>query len=331
MSGQDDQPGAVTTARSKGDSWPRWIKIVLVLVVLALACFIVSRAFADYSLADIERGISAIPPWRILLAITCSAGSYFCLTWFDWLALRYAGQPLAYRRAALVSFISLSIGHNLGFAALSSGAIRYRFYTTWGLDTEQVAKVIVFCGVTVGLGLAATGGAAMLLRPALAQKLTGFTPFLTGLVGWSCVATIAGYLLLSAVVRRRLHLWKWSFEMPSPRLAAGQVVAGTANYLVVSACLYQGMAAVSDVPFLTAAASLVIATSTALVTHVPGGLGVIEGVVLLLLPNAFIIGALVVFRLTYFLLPLLIGGGLLLLVESTGVITSEERDDAAEA
>lgn len=288
------------------------------MAVLALAAYIVSRAFAGYTLADIRQGLEAIPPFRVVLAIACAAGSYFCLTWFDWMAVRYAGKPLPYRQAALASFVSLSIGHNVGFAALSSGAVRYRFYTGWGLSVEQVAKVVLFCGVTVGLGLAVTGGSALLLRPHLAQELTGLSSSAIVLLGGACLGAAVLYLLLAAFIRGRLQLWQWSFEMPSLGLAAGQILAGTVNYIFVSACLYQGMAAVSDVAFLAVTAAFVIAIATALVTHVPGGLGVIEGVVLLLLSQAQIIGALVMFRAAYFLLPLTIGGTLFLLIEGFG-------------
>jgi uncharacterized membrane protein YbhN (UPF0104 family) len=52
----------------------------------------------------------------------------------------------------------------------------------------------------------------------------------------------------------------------------------------------------------------VLANVASLISHVPGGLGVIESVVLLLLPQANFIGALLVFRVLYFLVPLAIGG-----------------------
>jgi uncharacterized membrane protein YbhN (UPF0104 family) len=59
----------------------------------------------------------------------------------------------------------------------------------------------------------------------------------------------------------------------------------------------------------------VTANLTALISHVPGGLGVIETVVLYLLPGAKVIGALVAFRVIYFLIPLAIGAPLFGLCE----------------
>lgn len=293
----------------------RRLKAALVLGVLALAGFLLYRTLSGYSPGELAASLRAIPSARLVLALACAAASYFCLSWFDWMAVRYAGAPLAYRRVALASFVSLSLGHNIGFGALSSGAVRYRFYSRWGLDAEQVAKVVLFCGVTIGLGLMATGGLALLLRPDLAARLTGLggPPLLV--LGACCLGLALIYLLLAAGLRRKLRLGRWSFEMPTFRLAAGQLVVGPVNFAFVAGCLYQGMAAGADISYFEAAAAFVIANTMALITQVPGGLGVIESVVLLLLPHAQVIGALVVFRVSYFLIPLAVGGTLLAVVE----------------
>src|SRR5690606_31345638 len=131
---------------------------LLVIAALFVAAVLLYRALSRYTLDEIVASAGAIPASRLVLAAGFAAASYLCLTFFDWLGLRYAGRPLAWRQAALASFVGLSIGHNVGLAALSSGAIRYRFYARWGLGAGDVAKVILFCGITVGLGLAVLGG-----------------------------------------------------------------------------------------------------------------------------------------------------------------------------
>jgi uncharacterized membrane protein YbhN (UPF0104 family) len=56
------------------------------------------------------------------------------------------------------------------------------------------------------------------------------------------------------------------------------------------------------------AAAYVTANTVGILSHVPGGLGVIEAVLLSLVPGANVIGALVAFRAVYFLIPFVIGG-----------------------
>ena len=95
--------------------------------------------------------------------------------------------------------------------------------------------------------------------------------------------------------------------MPSLPLAVGQIVVGTVNFALVAAALYQCISAVADVRYLEVAAAYVIGNTAAIASHVPGGFGVIEGVVLYLLPQAHILGAVLLFRAVYYLLPLPLG------------------------
>ena len=306
---------AVTSLKAQKELRWTWVKYGIAIAIIALASFLLYRTLSGYSLNDIVQSIKAIPPSRLLLAGLFAAGSYFCLSWFDWLALRYVDKPLPYRHAALASFCSLSLGHNIGFAALSSGAVRYRFYSRWGLRPGDIAWVIVFCGVTVGLGLITLAGLSLLLRPDLAAKITGIAPSLAMIIGLLCLAVSAVYLAAAAFVRRRLTIKGWSLPMPEFNLALAQIAVGSANFACVAACLHQTLTAVADVPYFAVAAAYVIANGIALLTHVPGGLGVIESVVMFLLPGGKIIGALVMFRVIYFLVPLCIGGPLFAITE----------------
>lgn len=292
-----------------------WVTRGIAIAIIALAGFLLYRALSGYSFDDITQSIKKIPPHRLLLAAGFAAASYFCLSGFDWLALRYAGKPLPYRRVVLASFCSLSLGHNIGFAALSSGALRFRFYSRWGLRVGDVAKVILFCGVTVGLGMATLGGFALLLRPDLGGKITGLGQPLVMTMGMVWLMVPAVYVALAAFVRRPLRLRGWSLAMPELKLALAQIAIGSANYAFVAACLHQTLAAAAGASYFAVAAIFVIANATALIAHVPGGLGVIESVVLFLLPGAPIIGAVLMFRVIYFLVPLCIGGPLFAITE----------------
>jgi uncharacterized membrane protein YbhN (UPF0104 family) len=282
---------------------------------VCLAGFLLYRIFRTYSLQQIADAATSIPAARMAAAGAFAAGSYFCLTLFDTLATRHVGHRLPYRRIALASFCSLSIGHNIGFAALSSGAIRYRFYSGYGLSLEEVAKIIIFCALTVGLGLATMGSAALLLRPSLAEKVIGIDRSAVIWAGVVCALVPTAYLVAAATVRGKLRLFRWSFELPSFRIGLAQIGIGALNFACVAACLHQLLTATSGVAYLEVASAYVIANVATLLAHAPGGLGVIEAVVSSLLPHAKVIGGLVAFRFTYYLVPLMLGGPLFLLAE----------------
>ena len=103
--------------------------------------------------------------------------------------------------------------------------------------------------------------------------------------------------------------------MPRFGLAVGQILVGSADTLLVSAVLHQMVSAAADVPYVAIATAYVAANAASVATHVPGGLGVVELVVISLVPGAHIVGALIGFRAVYYLLPFAIGCGALAVTE----------------
>jgi uncharacterized membrane protein YbhN (UPF0104 family) len=293
----------------------RLLMNVVLVAALCLAAYLLYVTFERYTFDQVLQSVESIPLWRLAAAFGFVVASYFSLTLFDVLALRYIGKPLAYRKAAIASFVGLSIGHNLGVAALSSGAVRYRYYSRWGLNAEDVAKVILFCGTTVCLGLLTLAGLALLVNPADAANLLGLDGTALLLIGILCLGCTLAYLIAAAFVRGELKIWRWHFAMPPLRIAIGQVVVGTVNFVFVAACLHQVMAAFAPVSYVKAATAFVLANAAVVVTHVPGGLGVLEATVMHILPQAGSIGALVAFRVLYFFVPLAFGLPLLAISE----------------
>jgi uncharacterized membrane protein YbhN (UPF0104 family) len=285
-------------------------------IAIPLFGYLLYRQLEQYSLDEVIASVTSIPLANMLLAGAAAAASYLCLTGFDAMAVRYAGYRFPYRKVALASFVSLSIGHNIGIATLSTGAIRYRFYSKLGMTVGDAGKVILFCGLTVALGLLSLGGIALLINPTLAADILGLgRPAIAAFIGAGCLLLIASYVAAAACVRRPLHLHKWTLEMPTLRLALGQVTLGPLNFACVAGCLYFVVATLADVGYAGVATAYVIGNAAGLVSHVPGGLGVLEGVVMFLLPGGDVIGALLAFRCIYFFIPLALGGPLFALIE----------------
>ncbi|MBP1842675.1 uncharacterized membrane protein YbhN (UPF0104 family) [Rhizobium petrolearium] len=294
----------------------RYMVRLLVGAAICLAIFLVYRSLGRYTLDEIEESVQSIAGFRLASAFSFVVLSYLCLTGFDTLAVLYTGKQLAYRQTALASFTALSIGHNVGLAALSSGAVRYRFYSRWGLTAEEVAKVIIFCGITVGLGLATLAGLALLLQRGDEPNLIGLGGRARIAVSLLCLAIPAAYLLLCGFVRRPLHLRTWRFEPPGARIALGQIVIGALNFACVAAAIRQLLSTFTDAGYLEVASAYVTANIAALISHVPGGLGVLEATMLGILPSAASIGALVAFRVLYFFVPLTIGVPIFIVTEA---------------
>jgi uncharacterized membrane protein YbhN (UPF0104 family) len=286
-----------------------------ILAAVSIAAFLVYRSLGRYTFDEIAGAVEAIPAGRLGSALVFVAASYLCLTGFDTLAVRYAGKPLAWRQTALASFCALSIGHNVGMAALSSGAVRYRFYSRWGLTGGEIARVIGFCGITVGLGLASLAAIVLLLDLGPDTDLFGIGQDTRIAAGLAWLAIPVAYLMI-CVFRVPIRLRKWRIEPPSTDLAMLQVGIGTLNFACVAAAIHQLVAVFGPITYFEVAGAYVTANIAALISHVPGGLGVLEATMLGILPGASIIGALVAFRVLYFFVPLMIGLPTFLLSEA---------------
>lgn len=308
---------SVTSALDgKSGSRRRRFSQVLIAAAVLLSVGLLYRTLSGYDLGELVGSLRSVPMSSLAIAIGWATASYLCLTFNDWLALGYVKQPLSYRYAAMTSFIALSFGHNIGFAALSSGAIRYRFYSREGLGVDEVAKLIIFCGTTIFLGMFVLGGLALLFRPDFGEILTELSSGTFYSIAASLLIFPFAYFILASSRPTPRKVYRWWFEMPLPHLAAAQIAIGTINFAFVAACLHAVVSASGDVGYIQVLAAFIIANTITIITHAPGGLGVIETVVLLLLRRPELIGAVLVFRIVYYLLPLCLGSLLFATVEA---------------
>jgi uncharacterized membrane protein YbhN (UPF0104 family) len=296
--------GVLVTRRSFRKYLP-----ALALVALVAAVWLVWRSVREVSPADILASIYQIPVHRLALASVFAAASYATLTAFDWIGVRYAGCAgrVSYPRAALASFVSLSLGHSIGLAPLGSGAVRFRYYDSWGLDAEEIAKVVLATTATVTMGQIGFAGLVLAAAPAPSAHWLHLDSAIVRAAGGLALLVCVLYVVLAAVLRDPLRIRGWSFKLPRWRLALAQVVLGTVNFAFLAAAMHQLLATATEAPFLTVANAFVLANVAALISHVPGGLGVIEYIILSFFPNAPVFGPTLVYRTIYYLVPLAIG------------------------
>ena len=172
-------------------AWARahreWLTPLLVACVSALALWALHHLLAEVRLRDIGRALHAVPPGRIACALALAAASYALLTLYDIVALRIIGRPLPWRTAALASFTSYTLSHNLGFSLLTGGSARLQIYTAAGLCSVEVVSVVALAGVAFWSGIGAVVGAALLIAPnASVVAGLGLPPGVTRAIGRRC-------------------------------------------------------------------------------------------------------------------------------------------------
>ncbi len=120
----------------------RWIGPRAALAVFGCVAYVLHREIAQLHLRDIFASAArAFRRRQIGTALVITALSYWALSFYDFLALRYLGKAIPYARILFTSFIAYAFGHNLGLAAFTGAAIRLRLYASAGLTAIDVVTV----------------------------------------------------------------------------------------------------------------------------------------------------------------------------------------------
>lgn len=284
------------------------------LLLLAGAIYVVQKEFRDLSMADILSAVGAVPGSALWIAGGWTLLAYGVLTVYDRLGSVYAGKPVSYLRTSLASFCAYTLAHNLGVAAVSGAAVRYRFYAAWGLTAVEIAKVIAFTSLTFGLGGMALGGAVLVLEPEILPWFRDNMPHwaMQG-IGVALLAVVGAYLVLSRVLPH-FTIFGHKIDLPGFRMALMQTTLAVVDVVVTTMIFYVLLPPAEGLTFVRFLGIYLAAYSAGLAANVPGGLGVFDTVILLALqpyvPAPQVIGALFLFRLYYYIVPLFIAGAL---------------------
>jgi phosphatidylglycerol lysyltransferase len=295
----------------------RLVHVVGPLVGLALfaaALWALHVELRHYSYHEVLREFRNLPADRIGLAVALTAVSYLLLTGYDALGVRYAGHALPYRRIALASFVGQAFSNAVGHDLIAGASVRLRLYSGWGLSTLAIAKVIAFCSMAFWLGFLTVAGVAFALEP-LALPPALHLPFATARpLGVAFLVVIAALVVFSVRRRAPLVVRGLEFAVPSPGLLAAQLAISVLDWLAVGGALY-ALLAPPRLSFAGFIGFYLLVQLAAVVSQVPGGLGVFEGGMVLLLapfvPAAAALGALLAFRVIYYLAPLAVAAALL--------------------
>ncbi|KQO55477.1 hypothetical protein ASF14_03640 [Sphingomonas sp. Leaf257] len=286
-----------------------------VLLLVALGLSALHHLTRTVRLSDVRAAFYAIDPRQIMVSVGFTVASYIALTFYDVIALRVIGRPLRWRTAAVASFTSYTLSHNLGLGLLTGGSARYRVYAAAGLDGPDIARVIAIASATFWFGVFTVTGLGLLFHegPITVEHFV----LGQGVVRWLGCAVVAGALgliLLCALRPGQRIGWRaWSVPLPTPAQAVAQIGIASLDLACASSALFVLLpgASIDLLPaFLLAYALAII---VALVSHVPGGIGVFEAVVLATVPvdRTALFAALIAYRVLYYLAPLALGIALL--------------------
>ncbi|NVO16173.1 MAG: UPF0104 family protein [Rhodoplanes sp.] len=284
-----------------------WVGAALALTIIAVSMVVLYNVLSDIDTDEIRTGLKSIPPGNLVRAGLCVAMAYATLTLYDWFALRTLGvRNVPYRVAAMVSFTSYTIGHNIGATAFSAGAIRWRIYSSFGLGIVDVAKICFITGLTFWLGNLAVLGLAMIYDPVAIGAVDQLAPAVNRTIGVALLSGLAGWTAWVWVKPRRIGRKSWTVRLPGGRSTLLQICIGIMDLTFCSLAMFMLVPAEPHIHFFTLAGIFIAATLLGFASHAPGSIGVFDAAMLVGLPffdKEELIAGLLIFRLMYFIVP----------------------------
>jgi glycosyltransferase 2 family protein len=303
--------GLLTTLAHGLKKWIGWkrLGIAASLLIIAFAITTLLRTLKGVDGAVILTALTEIPTGHIALAALCVICAFCTLTFYDFFALRTIGKKhVPYRIAALSSFTSYSIGHNIGATVFTGGAIRFRIYSDYGLNAIDVAKICFLSGLTFWLGNTFVLGIGLAMHPSAASGMDQLPEAINRLIGIGGVSAIFAYLgwLSQGENRRELGQNGWKVVLPSARLTLVQILIGVVDLGFCATAIYLLMPAQPHIDFMSLAVVFILATLLGFASHAPGSIGVFDAAMLVALPQfgrEQLLATLLVFRVLYFVIP----------------------------
>ena len=288
----------------------RYLGPVLITAIFFLALYLLYHKLKQYSVAQIEESMGQVDSWRIFVSMLSTAFSYVILIGYDWLAIKAIHKNLALPRVCLVSFVGQAVSYNFG-ALLGGTTVRYRFYSAWDFSVSDIVRLVLMLAVTFWVGVLGMCGVFFVIAPPhIPDELMANMPFADlRLLGAVLFVVAMAYLLLCFRVRKPVHVFGKEFVFPAPHLALAQFVVACVDIFAAAFCMYILLPDSLGISFFDFVPSYLLAQVAVVLTHVPGGVGVFELIIINLThtdQTQVVFAAVLLFRLIYFILPLLL-------------------------
>lgn len=280
---------------------------IAVLIIFAAAVATLLSGMSSVRPRQVAEFVAVMPLVQILAAVAFTVASYLLLTAYDFLALCYARRDLQFRDVVFASFTAFAFSNNVGFQIFSGGSLRYRIYSRLGLKAAEIGEVVGFCTLTYVLGVVTVGALLAVFDAGEVATLVPLPVPLIVTVGVALLFLDVAYLTVAAMRPGPIVIGRYQLRMPSFGLAIAQIGLASIDAVLAATVMYALLPADLHLPFFAYLSIYLIASTLAVLSLVPGGLGIFETAVTLLmvpLPKTAALGVLIVYRLIYFVIPL---------------------------
>jgi uncharacterized membrane protein YbhN (UPF0104 family) len=296
--------------------WP-----IIGLCAVGFSVWLLYHELRGISVEDVGDGLAAIPLHGWILAGLSSIVAYAALAGYDHIALMHLGKKVSFAFITVCSFTTYALSHNIGGSVLSGAVIRYRAYATKGLSGQEVGILVALCSFTFALGALLLGAVLLLSEPEVLERFVDILPISASRMTGSLILALIGlYIFGSWLGLKPLQLGRLQIHYPRLPIVARQLIIGPMELMAAAAIIYFALPEQGNPGYFIILGVFVISFSVALLSHAPGGLGVLEIVFLAGLSDmnpAAVLAALLVFRLFYLIIPLVLALVVVLVFEKS--------------
>ncbi len=286
----------------------KWLWPTIGFIAVIVSIWLLYHELRELSLDELWDSLVAISLKDWILASGATIVAYAALAGYDHLALLHLRRRVGWRFVTLASFTTYALAHNIGASVFSGSIVRYRAYSLQGLSAHEIGVLVAFCSFTFVLGTMLLTGIVLIAVPELTERFVDVLPLeLSSATGLLLLGLVLAYVAGSALGLRPLKIRSFELEYPRLPIVARQLIIGPLELLGAAAIIYFVLPEAGNPGFVVVLGIFLISFSVALLSHAPGGLGVLELVFITGLPDldpTDVLAALLVFRLLYLLLPL---------------------------
>lgn len=298
----------------------RYFGHILICAIFILAIYLLYNKLKAYSIAQIRESIQQISYGRIAVSLFLMVINYMILVGYDWLALKAIHKKLPIAKVSLVSFVGQAVSYNFG-ALLGGTSVRYRFYSAWGFSIIEIVRLVLMLAVTFWVGALGLCGLIFIISPPVIPDslLQGLPIKDIRILGAALILLASSYLLLCFTIRKPIHVFGKEFVFPAPRIAVAQCIVAGVDIIAAAACMYVLLPGDIGISFMDFLSSYLLAQVAVVLTHIPGGVGIFELVILELTHTSneqMVFAAVLLFRLIYYIIPLIAAAVILAIYEA---------------
>jgi uncharacterized membrane protein YbhN (UPF0104 family) len=319
--GTNTNGGARTLAKK---IWP-----VVGLAAVAFSIWLLYHELRGISFRELKASFGAIRPLDWALAAVSTLVAYAALAGYDRIALDHLGRRVGWVFVTITSFVTYALSHNIGASVFSGAVVRYRAYSSRGLSAQEIGVLIAFCSFTFFIGTFMLAGLVLVVEPQVTERFADVLPIEASRgAGFVILGLIALYILGSWLGFRPLKIGSFQIHYPRLPIVFRQLIIGPIEVGAAAAIVYFALPEAGNPGYLVILGIFLASFSAALISHAPGGLGVLELVFITGLPEmdpVDVLAALVVFRLFYLIIPFMLALVAVLLFERS----EYRRKDAA--